>query len=167
MDSTPVIIIKINSSLFISLVVKTFIIHCKDKTKIPSHLIFSVNATILSTNAPTTDIHGKIQYNNKKEKNIAPRAPIAGNPFVQRSLLGAMFAKNYAPTPPQQCPPSKIQRKLLRIRERSFGLTRTVVWANANGCEKASQSLPQRLSHPARTGHIPYKALFERSKGTI
>ena len=68
---------------------------------------------------------------------------------------------------PQQCPPSKIRQQLLRIRERSFGLTHTVIWANAHGCEKASESLLQRHFDRVRTSLVPYKTLSERIKGTI
>ena len=47
----------------------------------------------------------------------------------------------------------------------AFAYTRTVVWANANGCEKASQSLPQRLLHPTRTGIVLCKELSEQKAG--
>ena len=38
-------------------------------------------------------------------------------------------------------PHTKTEQLLLGVRKRSFAYTRKVVWANANGCEKASRSL--------------------------
>lgn len=44
-------------------------------------------------------------------------------------------------------PHTKTEQLLLGVRKRSFAYTRKVVWANANGCEKASRSLRKGVSH--------------------
>ena len=49
----------------------------------------------------------------------------------------------------------------------AFAYTQTVVWANANGCRKGSESLLQRHLYRVRTVPTPYKGLSERGKGTI
>ena len=68
--------------------------------------LFSNNPRLFLNNPPLFSNNALLPY-SETLKNIAPCAPIAGNPFVQRDLLGAMFAKKGAPTPPQQCPLQK------------------------------------------------------------
>ena len=101
------------------------------------------------------------------QKNIAPCAPILWEPLCTKEIFRGTVGQKQCPNRAPTVPPSKIRQQLLRIRERSFGLTHTVVWANANGCEKASESLLQRHLYLVRTGLVPYKTLSERSKGTI
>ena len=68
--------------------------------------LFSNNPRLFLNNPRLFSNNALLPY-SETLKNIAPCAPIAGNPFVQRDLLGAMFAKKGAPTPPQQCPLQK------------------------------------------------------------
>ena len=52
-------------------------------------------------------------------------------------------------------PHAKTEQLLLGVRERSFAYTQKVVWANANGCEKASCSLHKGTAHLFRLLRAP------------
>ena len=52
-------------------------------------------------------------------------------------------------------PHAKTEELLLGVRERSFAYTRKVVWAYANGCEKASRSLHKGAAHLFRLLRAP------------
>ena len=50
--------------------------------------------------------------------------------YVEGGTVGLKVCPKCAPW----VPPKKIQQQRLRIPERLFGRTQTVVWAYANGC---------------------------------
>ena len=87
-------------------------------------------------------------------------------PLYKGDSRGLCLPKT-VPQPRPNSAPTQIRQQLLRIRERSFAYTRTVVWANANGCRKGSEPLSQRHSYLVRKGSVPYKVLLEAADARL